>query len=306
MQEKKSWLIYLMVFSVTIIWGLNVVMLKVLVENLPPLTMTGFRILLAGMTAFLIVVILRKFERMSRKAFLYTLLGALFGVTLHHVFMAYGLTMVDASTAALILALVPITTALFGLLFLGELMTKMRGIGFVLAIIGVLFIQSSGLDGLSLSFGEFIIFLAMLTQAVSFIFVKKATQNVDSRHVTVVMMFAGALGLLLISFIFEPGGLSGMVDAPLWVYGAFFFSGIVATGAGYFIFNTGIQMIGASQTVIFNNFIPFFGVMFSVMFLGDNVYWVQLFGFLFIVLGVLFGTGYIERTYMRQKRKYLK
>ncbi len=306
MNEKKPWLIYLMVFSVTVFWGLNVVMLKVLVENLPPLTMTGFRILLAGITAFLIVVAMRQFEKMSRKAFRYTLLGALFGVTLHHVFMAYGLTMVDASTAALILALVPITTAMFGLLFLGEVMTWMRAIGFALAIIGVIFIQSSGFGGVSISFGEFIIFLAMLTQAVSFIFVKKATENVDSKHVTVVMMFAGALGLLIISFIFEPGGLGGMLDAPLWVYGVFLFSGIVSTGAGYFIFNSGIQMIGASQTVIFNNFIPFFGVVFSVILLGDSIYMLQLFGFVFIVLGVLFGTGYIERTYLRQKRKYLK
>ena len=306
MEEKKSWLIYVMVFSVTIIWGLNVVMLKVLVENLPPITMTGLRILLAGITAFLIVVIMRSFERMSRKAFTYTLLGALFGVTLHHLFMAYGLTMVDASTAALILALVPITTALCGLIFLDEYMTWMRGIGFALAIVGVFFIQSSGLDGLSISFGEFIIFLAMLAQAVSFIFVKKATQNVDSKHVTVVMMFAGALGLLLISFIVEPDGLGKMFDAPTWIYGVLLFSGIVSTGAGYFIFNSGIQKIGASQTVIFNNFIPFFGVVFSVIFLGDNIYATQLYGFIFIVAGVLFGTGYIERIYIRQRRRYLK
>ena len=306
MEQKKAWLIYVMVFSVTIMWGLNVVMLKVLVENLPPLTMTGFRILLAGVTAFLIVLVMRQFERMSRKAFYYTLLGALFGVTLHHLFMAYGLKMVDASTTALILALVPITTALFGLLFLGELMTMMRGIGFVLAIIGVFFIQSSGLDGFSLSFGEFIIFLAMLAQAVSFIFVKKATENVDSKQVTIVMMFAGALGLFIISFIFEPGGLGGMLDAPWWIYVVFFLSGVVSTGAGYIIFNSGIQMIGASQTVIFNNFIPFFGVIFSVLFLGESIYVSQLFGFVFIVLGVMFGTGYIERIYMRQRRRYLK
>lgn len=306
MNTKRPWLIYVMVFSVTIIWGLNVVMLKVLVENLPPQTMTGFRILLAGLTAGLIVLLTSRFRRMTRYELSYTLLGALFGVTLHHLFMAYGLTLVDASTAALILALVPLTTAMFGLIFLGEIMTWMRFVGFALAIVGVIFIQSSGLDGLSISFGEIIIFLAMITQAVSFIFVKKATQTIDSKEVTIVMLLAGAIGLLIISFIFEPGGVGRMFEAPWWVYGVFFFSGIVATGAGYTIFNTGIEKIGASQTVIFNNFIPFFGVMFSVIFLGDEIFLSQLFGFLFIVAGVLFGTGYIERTIMRQRRRYLK
>lgn len=306
METKRPWLIYAMVFSVTIIWGLNVVMLKVLVENLPPQTMTGFRILLAGITAGLIVFATLKLRRMTRYEIIFTLLGSLFGVTLHHMFMAYGLTLVDASTAALILALVPLTTAMFGLMFLGELMTWMRFVGFVLAIIGVILIQSSGLDGLSISFGEVIIFLAMLTQAASFIFIKKATHTIDSKQVTVVMMLAGAISLLIISFIFEPGGLSGMFEAPLWVYGVFFFSGIFATGFGYIIFNTGIEKIGASQTVIFNNFIPFFGVMFSVLFLGDNIYATQLYGFLFIVLGVLFGTGYIERTVLKRRERRLK
>ena len=302
MAAKRPWLIYVMVFSVTVIWGLNVVMLKVLVENLPPQTMTGFRILLAGITAFLIVVAGNQFRRMSKYETTYTLLGALFGVTLHHLFMAYGLTMVDASTAALLLALVPLTTAIFGLLFLGEMMTWMRLIGFVLAIIGVFFIQSSGLDGFSISLGEVIIFLAMLVQAVSFIFVKKATLSIDSKQVTVVMLLAGAIGLLIVSFIFEPGGIGQMFDAPMWVYGVFFFSGIFATGAGYTIFNRGIEQIGASQTVIFNNFIPFFGVVFSVIFLGDNIYMSQMYGFVFIVIGVLFGTGYIERTFMKRRR----
>ncbi|WP_250129862.1 EamA family transporter [Jeotgalicoccus sp. WY2] len=67
---------------------------------------------------------------------------------------------------------------------------------------------------------------------------------------------------------------------------------MVVTGFGYIIYNSAIQQIGAGQTVIFNNFVPFFGVVFSVIFLNEMITASQVIGFIFVVIGVLFGTGY--------------
>lgn len=74
----------------------------------------------------------------------------------------------------------------------------------------------------------------------------------------------------------------------------------MATGVGYIVFNAAIQQIGAGQTAIFNNFVPFFGLVFSALFLNETITASQLIGFVFIVAGVLFGTGYIEK--LRDKK----
>jgi EamA domain-containing membrane protein RarD len=66
------------------------------------------------------------------------------------------------------------------------------------------------------------------------------------------------------------------------------------------VFNAAIQQIGAGQTAIFNNFVPFFGLLFAVLFLNETITTYQLIGFLFIVAGVLFGTGYIERQWIKK------
>jgi drug/metabolite transporter (DMT)-like permease len=301
--QKRLLLTYGLVFFVTAIWGLNIVIIKVLVEGLPPQTMTAFRIMMAGITALIIIVLGKSFRRLSKREWIYTLLGMLFGVILHHLLIAVGLTMINASNASLILALVPLTTAILAFLFLGEQLTKLRMIGFILALTGVFFIQGGSFSNMQLSQGELILFIAMFVQAISFIFVKKATETLDSKQITTIMYLAGSIGLLIISFITEPGGVSEMTSASLFTYFLFIVSGLVATGIGYIVFNAAIQQIGAGQTAIFNNFVPFFGLVFSAIFLNETITTSQLIGFVFIVAGVLFGTGYIEKLWEKKHRR---
>lgn len=109
------------------------------------------------------------------------------------------------------------------------------------------------------------------------------------------MNLGGAISLLVISYIVEPQGISQMTSAPPFTYFLFFFSGIVISGGGHLIFNASIQKIGAAQTAVFNNFVPFFGLVSSAVFLNETITLSQSLGFLFIVSGVLFGTGYIEK-----------
>lgn len=303
--NKKSLLsTYALVFLVTALWGTNLVIIKTLVADLPPHTMTALRIMLAGVTSFSVVLLGKNFRPLTRREWIYTLLGMLFGVILHQSFVAFGLTMVGASNASLILALVPLTTAILSVVYLGEKMTPLRTVGFILALVGVFFIQGASIGHLGFSLGEIIIFLGMFVQAASFIMIKKVTATVDSKQVTAMMSLTGSIGLLIISFIVEPQGLSQMTQAPPFTYFLLFFSGIVISGGGHLIFNASIQKIGAAQTAVFNNFVPFFGLVSSAVFLNETITRSQSLGFVFIVTGVLFGTGYIEKQ--REKRTQKK
>ena len=306
MKERGLIFTYGLVFFITAIWGLNVVFLKVLVENMPAQTMTAFRIMIAGVIALIIVLFTKELRRLTKREWTFTILGMIFGVMAHHLFLALGLQSIPASNASLILALVPIATAVLGVIFLGENLTKARITGFVLALFGVFLIQGATVDAFSLSIGEGMLFISMFAQAISFIFIKKATATLDSKAVTTVMYLSGSLGLLILALVMEPSGLEGMAEASVGVYAVLFMSGIVATGIGHMVFNSAIQKIGASKTAIFNNFVPFFGVIFSVIFLKEVININQIIGFVFIVTGVLFGTGYIERVLKKRKLKELE
>ncbi|WP_231686767.1 DMT family transporter [Bacillus sp. JCM 19034] len=263
---KNSLLVtYGVVFFVMIIWGINTVMLKVLVEHFPTISMTSLRIMLAGVVVMLIVYFSNILRRLTKTEWKYTLCGALFGVVGHHFFLAEGLVYTGASNAVLILALLPVTTSILAVCFLGERMSKWRILGIVIAFIGVFFIQS-GNGSLSIDRGELLIFIAMVFQAISFIYIKLATKTLDSRQMTGYMLIIGSLCLVAISLAIEPNGLVQMGKAPFWLYGVFIISSVIATGVGHFLFNSAIEKVGAGQTAIFNNFVPFFGLVSSAIF----------------------------------------
>lgn len=184
MDKKQLLANYGLVFLVMALWGMNLVIIKTLVSDLPPQTMTAFRIMLAGVTASAVILIGKNYRSLNKKEGFYIFFGMLFGVVMHQSLMAYGLTLIDASKASLILALLPLTTAILAVLHLGEKLTPLRALGFILALIGVFFIQGGSFRTLGFSLGEIIIFTAMFVQATSFILIRKATATVDSKQVT--------------------------------------------------------------------------------------------------------------------------
>ncbi|MCE7791938.1 DMT family transporter [Salipaludibacillus sp. CUR1] len=295
---------YSLLMMVMVIWGLNVVAVKYLVEHLPPIMMQGTRIGLAGICALAVLYFLKDLRKLTKKEWALTSLAALFGQIGHHSLLAVGLVDTTASNASLILGLIPLTTAVFAIIFLGDQLTKLRFIGIVSGFTGVSFVvinPGQGMGGISP--GDLFVFLSMLSQAVSFIIIKKATATLSSKQMTGMMLLIGSVSLIVISFIIEPGSADNMVISDHLVWIVFLSSAILATGLGHILFNAAIQNIGAGQTAIFNNFVPFFALIGSFFLLGEAVYVTQLAGFIFIVAGVLLGTGYIEQVWLNRKRK---
>ncbi|WP_035177437.1 DMT family transporter [Alkalihalobacterium bogoriense] len=293
---------YLLVMVVMIAWGLNVVFLKILVEAFPPVTMTAFRILTAGVVVGLVVLCFRKFKRVTKSEWKNIGLGAIFGVVAHHAFLSQGLSLTTASNAVLILALLPLTTSLLAAMMLKDKLSPLRIVGIIFALIGVSLIILMGSSQFGkIEIGDLFILMAMFVQALSFIYIKRGTNTLDSKQMTAMMLLIGSIGLFLVSFFFEPQTMSVMYESTTWLLLAVFLcSAIGATAIGHILYNEAIHKLGAGETAIFNNFVPFFGLIFSALFLGEEIRFIQLFGFVFIIIGVLFGTGYVDEK--RRKR----
>src|SRR5699024_12052384 len=97
-------------------------------------------IMIAGITAIIIVYFAKSLRALSVREWLYTAFGMIFGVILHHLTLALGLMTTAASTGSLILSLVSLATAVLAVIFLGELLSKMRVMGLVLELNLVVFL----------------------------------------------------------------------------------------------------------------------------------------------------------------------
>ena len=147
----RSWFF---LFCCNLMWALQFTCIKLVQDQVGPMfTVWGPMTLAMLMLAPFVLRAQpeRTSVRPARAARIYLLLAAL-GVFPAQVMMTWGTRMSLASNAAVINLTLPVTTALFAVIFLRERMTPIRWISFAVALAGVLL--CSGIDFRSLSFGS--------------------------------------------------------------------------------------------------------------------------------------------------------
>lgn len=227
---------------------------------------------------------------------MYTLVASFTGIAGHHLLMAEGLITTTASTSAVILALSPTATAIFSYLILKVKLLRIQMIGIIISFASVFLLVSYTDSKFSLAnFGFIYVFLSMLLQAFSYIFIRKATYTIEPKRLTALMLFIGSLFLFVYSFIFEPSGIKNLfLLNDYYVWGLLIFSAVTSSAIGQMLYNSSIQKVGANNTAIFSNLIPFFSMVFSVIFLKEVITFYQIILFVFVVLGVLLCIGFNE------------
>lgn len=163
-----------------ITWGLNVSVIKILVANTQPITITSLRIFTASLVVILILIILGLIRLPKKSELFYVFGGALLSVVFHHYFLAKGLTKTSASNTGLILGMGPILTVILTMIFFRKKPTLIRLLGFICGALGVSFTVMAGSGGIhSISLGDVDILLSILSQALSFILINKASKTMD-------------------------------------------------------------------------------------------------------------------------------
>jgi drug/metabolite transporter (DMT)-like permease len=290
-------------------WGLNVIATKIIVSQFAPVTITALRVFTAGISVFIILFFLKQIRIPTKKESVYIFIGGLFNVVAHHYFLSLGLSKTSASNGGLILGLGPLLTTIVAFLFLGNRVTILKILGVLLGLTGVSFIVLKGGHGgvSSISLGDLYVFFAILAQSISFVLIKKVSGTLDPRLMTGYMMVIGSVILFIISLFQEPDGLKSIPHGSIGVWLIFLASAVIATAIGHTIYNYALGKVGVAESAIFINLNPFFALVGAVIFLGEKISFTQVFGFIFILVGVLLGSGaLVEFLYnSSQKRKIL-
>lgn len=295
------WRIYAILTTAMFIWGFNLPLLKYLLTQVGPVTMTTFRILLAGVTVFIILYFLKILRLPTRKEWKYIIGGALLNVVFHHYFLNMGLVRTTGTNAALILGTGPVLTAISVSLIMRNYPSRVQWIGFVLGLVGVssVVLAGGGVGGLAL--GDAFIFVAILTQVLSFLVIAKAAKTLDPRVLTAYMMIIGSAVLFIISLIQEPGEIRAFLDVPSIFWLAFAASGIIGTAVGHMLYNYSVGKVGPSKAAIFINFNTLFSLIGTALFLGEVITARHLLGLAFIIAGVILGSGAAEDLWKQRK-----
>src|SRR5690625_5203978 len=186
------------------IWGFNVSALATLVANVPPITLTAYRVLVAGIGVLIISYVMGLFRLPTKKELKVIVIITIFNVVFHHSFLALGLARTTGVNAGIILGAAPLVTMILSVILLKDRITRLRLLGFFLGFIGIIVTSIVGEEGLaSISTGDLFIFFSFLMHVLSFIVFSRLHLYFDSRLLPLYMLVIRSEFIFIPAYIIE-------------------------------------------------------------------------------------------------------
>lgn len=286
------------------LWGSNVSLLKLLVFDIPPLVMQGTRIFLAGITLFLILIVMKKKIIYKEMPWKFVLLATLLGVIAHHSLLATGIEQTTAVKTSLILGLAPLITAIIAVATRATSLTRLRFTGFVVGFLGIIIAVVDDVTAVTaFVVGDVYVLASIVVQAFSFFVIRRITLTIPPLVLTAYMLTIGSSVMMLYNLVVTPASFAAFANLDLKLWAVFLFSAILATAVGHSLYNSMIKRLGAAETAIFTNLSTIFALIGAVVILGEDMHLSQIFGCMLIIAGVLIGTGGLEE-WIKKRRQH--
>jgi drug/metabolite transporter (DMT)-like permease len=271
------------------IWGAMYVVVKVVVEVVPPLELVWMRYVIAVITLAVIGFCMKQSWRIAKKDWLIIFLVGLFGNTISIVTQEMGTMLSTAQMGAIITSTTPAFMVLFARLILKEKITLKKCLSIALATIGVGIIVGSGQINLTQQLGGFYLLIAALTWALMSVLVKRIPTQYSQ---IVITTYSSIVAVILLTPLVLPRlnnlDLSSVLQPT--ISGGLLYLGIVSTAGGFFLWNKGLQLMNASSGGLFFFFQPIVGTFLGWLLLGETIgitFWlgtILIFSGVFIVI----------------------
>lgn len=281
--SRKDGLLALMV---VVVWGLNFVVIKVGLHNMPPLMLAGLRFLLVAFPAIFFIA--------RPKIPLSLLLG--YGLTISFGQFAFLFSAIKfgmpAGLASLVLQAQAFFTIILGAFAFGERLHGKQLVGIALAVFGVLVLIEASLNGQHVGMLGFMLTLAAaLSWACGNIFNKKIMQHTARPAVMSLVVWSALIPI--IPFFLASALLDGptqivqsLVAIDMTTILSLVYLAFVATIVGYGIWGSLLGRYETWRVAPLSLLVPVVGLASAVVLLDETLTGLQLLGALLIMAGL--------------------
>jgi drug/metabolite transporter (DMT)-like permease len=279
-------LIYVKLILVALFWGGTFIATRIAAQTFEPFMGASFRYIIA--CVFLLPLAWktnRDFLRVNRKQFFQLCLLGFSGIFAYNFFFFKGLKLVPASHGALLVALNPIMVMLFSAWKYGEKIKKIRIMGMLISLMGVVFVISRGQPlelFSSFQWGDAFMLGCPVTWAVYTIAGKDALKTTTPIQASAWAALSGCVMLLLFA---GTETYPDFVPGKVWI--ALSYLGIIGTVLAFVWYYEGVVKLGVTRTAVFNNLVPVFALILSVFILREQVQMYTYIGAALVIGGVV-------------------
>ena len=272
-----------MLFILGALWGGSFLFVRTAAPALGPFITIELRVLLAGLALLAYARLAGRPTRIMQRWKDYLVIGTI-NAAVPFLLIAIASLTLTASMASILNATTPLFGTLVAWISLREHITPRKIVGISLGFLGVIILVGwSPMPAepiMILSAGLSI--LASLFYGIGSVYIKKHFQGTDVLSMAIGQQFAAALVILPTVLIpFKRTALTWQVGAS--VLGL----SLLCTAVAYLFYFYLIENAGPTKTVSVTFLIPFFGVLWGMVFLGESFSWGMGAGLFGILAGVL-------------------
>jgi len=280
-------------------WGISFISAKVVLEEMPPVSIAFFRQLIALLPLTIWGIFTHASFRIEFKDLLLLAGSSFFGIVLYFVFENNGLMNTTASSASMIVAAVPVFTLLTEILLFkakatftafASIFASIFGVYLVISVNGKLDLSSSSFKGNMLMIG------AMASWVIYTIMSRKLGNKYSSFTIT---LYQTALSIIL--FIpFTAPEISQWTRLSLPAFLNLVYLGVFCSAVSYFMFLYSIKKLGQTLSSLFLNLIPAVTVLAGYLVLDERLLPVQYAGMFIIIISLFVMNREQQKISIRQ------
>ena len=279
--------------GISLLWGINVVMMKISTQGFPPALTAGLRNLVAAAVFVVVLTVMRQpvFHR-DRRVLHGVVIGVLFG--LDFFFMYTGLQYTNASRAIIFIYTHPLWVAVGAhFLFRYDHLTWGKAAGLLLALAGIISVFGTRTGDLPPNYwiGDLMQLACALFWGSTTLYIKwmsdryQGPQQISAVHVLFYQLVFSVPLLLAAWALFERGFVIDITAAVAW---SLIYQTFVIASASYVVWYWMIQRYHVTNLAVFSMLTPLFGVLAGAL-LGRE----ELSSWLFVGLALVLAGIYL-------------
>jgi drug/metabolite transporter (DMT)-like permease len=286
--NQRTLIAYIAIILSMIFWGISFVWTKELLNaNFPVFLILTTRLLISSILMFTTFFLLHKLEKIQKKDIYKFLLLAFFEPFLYFVGENFSMHYVDASFAAIMIALLPIVNPIALYIFNKEKIGWNLLFGVIISIVGITIMSINPEGQITISWqGVLLLLLAVFAGAGYTIILSRIIHKYSPITITTYQNIIGIFYFLPCLLIFDLGKISSVAWSTEAIISLILLAVFCSSGA-FMLYSYGAKIISVLKVSVFTNAIPVVTIIVAVI-LGQEQFSIpKILGIVIVVLGLL-------------------
>ncbi len=267
-------------------FAFSYVWFKIANEVYRPLTIVFFRLATSVIVLSLYLYLTNRFQKIKKEDRIYFFFIALFEPFLYFIFESHGLTYVSSTVASVLIATIPIFTAIGALVFFREKLNLFNYTGVIISFAGILIFILAGKSNLSFDPKGIILMLCAVLCATGYsLILRKLANTYRPVYIVNVQNIIGLSLFLPVFLISEGRHVPDMVFDPKAVMAVAQLAIFASCGA-FILFGYTVKIIGVTRANLFANIIPVLTAVFAYYSIGEVITIEKFAGIIIMIFGL--------------------